>query len=367
MGIELGRSTGSIRGFRRLATVLLAFGLGAIATPAFAACAVTPTPPAGSPPAPAFDLGTFSPAALFSAEKPSAMPYVAVTGSFGCNSTALLALMSGDSLIVTVKSDAVYTLKSPAGATATYLLAADSGGLNQVVAGTPRTIINGTTSLLTNTRAAVPLYLKARSTTRLAPGVYTGSFDVKWDWSFCTLIGLNALGINVCLGRDSGSASGTVKLTMTVAEKGAIVSISQRTTWEASASTNNPKAIPGSKLRMIVKIENPDIVPLDLDTLSVTLPTPAGLRVALDGDGAGAGPVVQAGDTTGTTGLKFNYASPSDTGDDVDFASGNNVWGYKPVAGDSATQGLVTAVQFNPKGTMAAGTAYTISIPYSVK
>ncbi|QCB41104.1 protein CsuE [Sphingomonas sp. PAMC26645] len=312
------------------------------------------------------DLGTFSPAALFSTDKlPSAMPYVAMTGSFGCNSTPLLALMSGDSLVVTVKSGTVYTLKSPAGATATYLLAADSGGQNQLVAGTPRTIINGTTSLLTNTRAAVPLYLKARSTTPLAPGVYTGSFEVKWDWSFCTLLGAKVLGLDVCVLSDTGSASGIVSMRMTVAEMGAIVSISQRTTWEASASTNNPKAIPGSKLRMIVKIANPDIVPLD--TLTVTLPTPAGLRVALDGDGAGSGAVVQAGDTTGTTGLKFNYASPSDTGDDVDFASGNNVWGYKPVAGDLVTQGLVTAVQFNPKGPMAAGTAYTISIPYSVK
>ncbi|WP_146173361.1 protein CsuE [Sphingomonas faeni] len=339
-----------------------------MATPALAACAVTPTPPAGSPPVPPVDLGTFSPAALFSTDKlPSAMPYVAMTGSFGCNSTPLLALMSSDSLVVTVKSGTVYTLKSPAGATATYLLAADSGGQNQLAAGTPRTIINGTTSLLTNTRAAVPLYLKARSTTRLAPGVYTGNFEVKWDWSFCTLLGVKVLGLDVCVLSDTGSASGIVNMKMTVAEKGAIVSISQRTTWEASASTNNPKAIPGSKLRMIVKIENPDIVPLDLDTLTVTLPTPTGLRVALDGDGAGSGPVVQAGDTTGTTGLKFKYLSPSDTSDDVDFASGSDVWGYKPIAGDSATQGLVTAVQFNPKGVMAAGTAYTISIPYSVK
>ena len=352
---------------RRLAG-LVAICLGLVATPALAACGVTPASPPGSPPVPLADLGTFSPAALFSTDTlPSAMPYVAMTGSFGCNSTPLLALMSSDSLVVTVKSGTVYTLKSAAGATATYQLAADSGGQNQLVAGTPRTIINGTTSLLTNTRAAVPLYLKARSTTRLAPGIYTGNFEVKWDWSFCTLLGAKVLGLDVCVLSDTGSASGLISMTMTVAEKGAIVTISQKTTWEASASTNNPKAIPGSKLRIMLKIENPDIVPLDLNTLAVTLPTPAGLRVALDGDGTGSSPAVQGGNTTGTTGLSFDYYGPSDTSDDVDFASGNGVWGYVPTAGDSVTQGNVTAVRFSPKGTMAANTAYTISIPYSVK
>lgn len=167
--------------------------------------------------------------------------------------------------------------------------------------------------------------------------------------------------------RDIGSASGTVNVTMTVAEKGAIVTMSQRTTWEASASTNNPKAIPGSKLRLIMKIENPDIVPLDANTLAITLPTPAGLRVALDGDGTGTGAVVQGADTTGVTGLSFSYATPSSTSDNVDFASGSGAWGYVPIAADPATQGMVTAVQFSPRGKMAAGTAYTISIPYSVK
>ena len=340
-----------------------AASVAAIAVPgtAWAACGVAKTSSA--------DVGTFSPAALYSTDTvPSAMPYVATTGSFGCANTTLLALMSNDSLVATVKAGTILQLKSGT-ATATYLLAADPAGQYPLVPGTSRTLVNGTgLALLSNGRAAVPIYLKARSTTSLAPGVYTGSFEVKWDWSFCTLLGLDALGlVNICVNRDSGSASGTVAVTMTVAEKGAIVSVSQRTTWEASASTNNPKAIPGSKLRIMMRIENPDIVPLDLNTLAVTLPTPAGLRIALDGDGTGNGPVVRGDDTTGTTGLRFSYVSPSDGGDDVDFATGSNVWGYTPVAGDATTQGLVTAVKFNPKGKMAAGTAYTISIPYSVK
>jgi hypothetical protein len=262
-----------------------AASVAAIAVPgtAWAACGVAKTSSA--------DVGTFSPAALYSTDTvPSAMPYVATTGSFGCANTTLLALMSNDSLVATVKAGTVLTLKSGT-STATYLLAADQGGQYPLVPGTPRTLVNGTgLALLSNGRAAVPIYLKARSTTSLAPGVYTGSFEVKWDWSFCTLLGLDALGlVNICLNRDSGSASGTVAVTMTVAEKGAIVSVSQRTTWEASASTNNPKAIPGSKLRIMMRIENPDIVPLDLNTLAVTLPTPAGLRIALDGDGTGNG------------------------------------------------------------------------------
>lgn len=347
----------------RRAGAALALGMGLAAAPAFAACSVPATSSA--------DVGSFSPAAVRASPTTgvSAMPYVSTTGSFTCTNGSLLSLfVAGDSLTATVKAGTVFTLRSAAGATATYVLAADSAGAAPIVAGTARTYISGTTlNLLGSNRTNPPIYIKAQSTADLAPGDYTGSFEVKWDWSLCNGLGLGLGGIQVCLGRDTGSASGIVTVKLTVAPKGAIVTMSQRTTAEASGSTTNPKAIPGSKLRMTMIIQNPDIVPLDLDTLKVVLPTPAGLRIALDGDGTTATSVITGADSTGTTNLQFTYAAPGSTTDDVDFASGANVWGYVPTAGDAATQGLVTAVRFSPRGRMAAGTAYTITIPYSVK
>lgn len=336
---------------RLFAAMVIAVGLAAV--PALACDVVTPS---------TADVGAYSPAAVATA----AAPYVMTTGSFACASSSLLTLLGGDSLKATVAAGTVFTLTSTAGGTATYTPAADAAGTLPFTPGTTRTYINGTLlTIADSTRMAPPIYIKPQSATTLAPGVYRGSFVIKWDWNFCTQ--LNVLALCIANTRDIGSKNATVNVVLTVVDRSATVSITSKTTWEASASTNNPKAIPGSKLRLTMTIANPDIVPLDLDTLALTLATPAGLRIALDGDGTGSGAVVQAGDTTGATNLSFTYTSPSSSSDDVDFSSGGANWSYAPVAGDPVTQGMVTAVRFRPRGRMAAGSSYTISIPYSVK
>lgn len=341
-----------MRGIRRAGAVL-GIGLGLAATPAFASCnIVTPS---------TADVGTFSPAAVAT----GAVPYVATTGSFGCTNGSVLSLLAADYLRATVKAGTVLTLTSAAGGTATYLLSANQAGTAPLTPGTRRSYMEGTTLSLLTSKSLVPIYIKPGSAANLAPGTYTGSFDVLWSWKFCN--GVAVLGVCLLADVDSGDKTATVTVKLEVADKGAIVSISQKTTWDTTTSTTNPKATPGSKLRLMMTIQNPDIVPLDLDTLAVTLPTPAGLRIALDGDGTGTGAVVQGADSTGTTNLQFTYTSPSSTTDDVDFSSGGNIWGYVPTPGDPTTQGMVTAVRFTPRGKMAAGTAYTISIPYSVK
>lgn len=337
------------RGLRGLVAAILLY-LGLAAAPAFACDIATPS---------TANMGTLSPTAVTGAG------FIATTGSFKCANASILSLLAADYLRATLITTTPLTLTAPTGGSMGYSLSATADGTTPFVANTPRSYVEGTTlSLLSNSKAAVPIYIKLISAAAPPAGIYAGNFQVRWTWKFCN--GIAALGLCLLADNDQDSKTATVNVTVTVA-KNAVVTVSQRTTWEASVTTNNPKAIPGAKLRMTMQILNPNPFALDSNTLTFTLPTPAGLRIALDGDGTNIGAVVQASDTTGTTGLKFKYASPSDPDDDVDFASGNNVWGYKPVAGDSATQGMVTAVQFNPKGVMAAGTAFTISIPYSVK
>ncbi len=349
MGIEHGPAIPSARRLRGLVAAILLY-LGLAAAPAFACDIATPS---------TANMGTLSPAAVPSAG------FIATRGSFKCATGSVLSLLAADYLRATLLTTGTLTLTATTGGSMTYLLAADQEGTAPITYNVRRSYVEGSTlSLLGNSRADVPIFIKPVSGTAPLAGIYAGSFQIRWAWQFCN--GIAVLGACVLADVDQGSKIATVNVTVTVA-KNAIVTMTQRTTWEASAATNKPKAIPGAKLRMTLQILNPNPFALDGNTLTFTLPTPAGLRIALDGDGTGTGDVVQAGDASGTTGLKFKYSSPSDPDDDVDFASGNNVWGYKPVAGDSTTQGLVTAVQFNPKGMMAAGTAYTISIPYSVR
>ena len=66
--------------------------------------------------------------------------------------------------------------------------------------------------------------------------------------------------------------------------------------------------------------------------------------------------------------LTVTYIAPSNLTDDVEFSSDNGAtWGYVPVAGNYASQGAVTHVRFSPKGSMAASSSLSISIPYLVK
>ncbi|MEG3178936.1 protein CsuE, partial [Sphingomonas sp. RB3P16] len=61
--------------------------------------------------------------------------------------------------------------------------------------------------------------------------------------------------------------------------------------------------------------------------------------------------------------LAVIYTSPSSTTDDVDFSSNNgSSWTYDP----SATPRAVTNVRIRPRGTMAAGSKYTVSLPYAL-
>ena len=324
--------------------------IGFAAVPAFACDIVAPN---------TANVGTYSPTAVPTGTN------IATTGSFKCPNGSILSLLAADYLRATLTTTGTLTLAAATGGSVTYTLFATADATAPLTTNVRRSYMEGTTlSLLGSSKAEPPIYIRLAAGATPPAGIYKGKFQITWSWQFCN--GVAVLGACLLGDLDKGDKSVSVDVAMTVA-KNAVVTVTQRATWEASAATVNPKAIPGSKLRMMMLIENPNPFALDADTLAATLPTPTGLRIALDGDGTNTGPVVRGDDTTGATGLLFTYTSPSSTTDNVDFASGNGVWGYVPTAGDTGTQGNVTAVRFSPKGTMAANTAYTISIPYSVK
>ena len=330
----------------RASVAALLLSLGLAAAPASACDVVTPS---------TARLGTLSPSAVTTAG------FIATTGSFTCSNASLLTLLGGDYLRATLLTTGTLTLTAPTGGSVDYTLSASPDGTAPLVANTSRSYFEGTTlSLLGGSRAAVPIYIKPVSASAPPAGIYKGSFQVRWAWKFCDAIG--ALGLCLLGNNDQDVKVALVDVTMTVA-RGAIVTVSQRTTWEASATTVNPKAIPGAKLRMTMEIENPNPFALDGNTLAFTLPTPARLQVALDGDGTASTGYLATAEGSPASSLAVTYTSPASTTDDVDFsANGGTSWTYDPTTSPKA----VTTIRIRPRGTMAAGSKFTVSLPYAL-
>jgi len=309
---------------------------------------------------------SYSPASL----QGGAVPYLRTASGFGCTADSVVVLLGGNYLKATVASGAVLKLTSTdTSGTIGIKIAADSGGSTPLNPGTTVTFMQNTTlnvaGLLSSDIQSVPVFVKPSTTDLVAPGTYTGSVSIKWEWGFCP--GVNVGSVCV-LGADTGSKSGTVQITLTIAPRTAVMTITSVTTWDPIRKTNSPKAIPGGKVRRALTVTNPDLVPLDADSLKVVLPTPATLAVALDGDGSGAGDVVQLSQGATPSGLSLTYAGPASIADDVEFFCADGTgWGCAPTAGDATTQGAVTQVRLKPRGSMAAGSSFTVSLPYSVK
>ncbi|RVT94855.1 spore coat protein U domain-containing protein [Sphingomonas crocodyli] len=329
--------------------------LGAILfawTSAGHACGVT-TPTSVS-------IGPFSPSAI----KAGVVPLTPTLGGFSCTNSQVLGLLSGNYLKATVTAASTLTLTS-GGNSVPYKLYADSAGTAELKPGVMTYYINGALlSLLSTNTTNVPVHFKLSSAGYPPAGTYTGSFQIKWEWYFCSV---NALGICILGPIDSGNVTGTVNVTLTVQANPPTVTIAMgAATWNAVEGTSNPKALPGSKRRMTVTVNNPDIVAVDANVLQITVPTPPKMTIALDGDGTG-GNVVRTTDGNPASGLTLSYVASNNGSDNVEFSSdGGTNFTAAPVAGDAVSQAAITHVKFRPQGSMAAGSSYTISIPYSV-
>jgi hypothetical protein len=340
-----------------LMKTLIAIAAFAVPSSAWAACAVTNTGPT--------TLGSYLSAALVD----GAPPYVDVPGGFDCPST-VIALLGGNYLRATVTSPDGFKLTSanPANTvTANYAVAADGAGAYPFTPGTPFVYMNGGVinllGLLGGTARNVQVHVRPSSTAALPPGTYTGSFRIAWEWRFCDLLGALGLCVGTLDRNPTPIPVATVSVTMIVLPKPVGVVIVTRTTWDPLSATSNPRAIPGSKQRTTITLTNTDIVPVDANSLNLVLPTPARGTVALDGDGTASTAYVMTTEGSPASSLAVTYTAPASTTDDVDFsANGGTSWTYDPAAAPKA----VTNVRIRPRGTMAAGSSFSVSLPYAL-
>ncbi len=341
------------------------------ATPAFGACSVKPAGTA--------NIGPYSPGAV----RQSVIPYFATSSGFGC-SAAIVSLLSSDSMTATVSSAQNFVLTSTTDATKTvsYTLAADAAGTRPIAAGTAFVYKGPAVNLLglISDVSDVKVYIRPSSTVTVPPGTYTGTFRMDWAWKFCTGLGVAVLGVEVCAlgaldtntGPPAVNATSTITVTLVVQDKPVGMVLSTRTVWDPQFTTSNPRATPGSRQRTTVTVSNLDIATIDANSLRIVLPTPARGVVALDGDRTATNAVVTTADGTPASNLALTYTASNATGDDVEFSNnpgfalGTEPWSYQPAPGSATAQAAVTAVRFKPRGTMAAGSSFSVSLPYAV-
>jgi hypothetical protein len=125
--------------------------------------------------------------------------------------------------------------------------------------------------------------------------------------------------------------------------------------------TTNPKMIPGGFVTYTVNVAAPSAYSVTGDTLSIVDSLPAGVALFVGNlGGAGSGPV---GFTPASSTLSFTFATLSSTADDLDFSNnGGSTWTYAPVADANGTDGAVTHLRVRPRGVMAAGSSFQLSL-----
>lgn len=331
--------------FTFLATM---FAAALCASGASAACTATPT---------ATSSATYSPNAVTPATPSMGAGFGCATGS------ALIISFSGNYLKATITTSNGYKLSQAGAPDITYGLYADAAG-TKPLSGTATYYINGTSSdlagLIGTAPTSVPVYIKPNISGAVKSGVYTGTFTILWDWSFCSLAVGSCIGVT---DKDTKSSIVTVNLTISGGMPATIVTSTKVITDDQNGATN-PKSTPGAKQRTTVTVANPDIAAMASNTMELKLATPANTTIALDGDGAGGAFAVFTEGSPASS-LAFTYSGPSSLTDDVEFSSDNgSSWLFLPTA---ATQAQVTHVRLKPRGAMAAGSNFKLSVVYKVK
>lgn len=133
-----------------------------------------------------------------------------------CTGSLLSLLSSNDHFYATI-TPASGGLVGPTGDVINYTLYADNSVNYPITRGVAFDFArNGIIDLLGllngTTPKAVPIYLRTQIGSNVAAGLYQETLTVAWSWNYCSGIGIGS----ICLGRDIGSGSKTLNVSLTV-------------------------------------------------------------------------------------------------------------------------------------------------------
>ncbi|MBF8748041.1 SCPU domain-containing protein [Pseudomonas putida] len=183
---------------------MLAVGLLALANPAWALCSSVATSPAS--------FGTVNSTLV----RTTVQSASSLNSGLQCTGSLLSLLTSTDHFYATI-TPASGGLVGPSGDVINYTLYADNSTSYPITRGVAFDFArNGILDLLGllngSTPKAVPLYMRTQIGSNVAAGVYRETLTVAWSWNYCSGIGIGS----ICLGRDIGSGSQTLSVTLTV-------------------------------------------------------------------------------------------------------------------------------------------------------
>jgi hypothetical protein len=122
----------------------------------------------------------------------------------------------------------------------------------------------------------------------------------------------------------------------------------------------NPKLIPGSFANYALTVTAPAGTSVTNNSIIVTDALPANLRLFVGTYAPGPGPVRF---TAGSSGLTYSFTSLASATDDLEFSNnGGTSWSYVPTPDTDGVDAAVTHVRIRPKGSMTAGSSFTINL-----
>lgn len=194
-----------MRGKEWLWGLLVVASLGAVRQ-VHAACSVVATSPAS--------FGSVSSMSVLTTVQPSST----TNAGLSCTPLLLSVLGTGDHFIATVTGSTQGGMVGPTGDVIRYTLYANNTTTYPMTRGTPFDfggsggIAQSYGLVFGPGTKTLPLYLGSLTGSNVAAGLYSENLSILWSWNYCS--GINLIGI--CLGRDSGTNTATLTVSMLV-------------------------------------------------------------------------------------------------------------------------------------------------------
>jgi hypothetical protein len=207
-------------------------------------------------------------------------------------------------------------------------------------------------------------------------GVSAGTIAAAGSCTYSVTTAVNSAGAKTnTLAAGSLTGNYSTVAVASLADASAVLAVSppltilksSQTFSDPQNGTTNPKAIPGGYVNYTVTVTNPATYTVTSNSIIVLDATPANLQLFVSNVSPGAGPVLFQ-DGSPASGLTYTYTTLGSTTDDVDFSSdGGTTWTYVPTANAQSVDPNVTHMRIRPKGSMAAGSSFTLSFRYVIK
>ncbi|HMJ93180.1 MAG TPA: hypothetical protein VK472_03675 [Allosphingosinicella sp.] len=127
-----------------------------------------------------------------------------------------------------------------------------------------------------------------------------------------------------------------------------------------------PKAIPGGFVSYTVLVSNPATLAVDSNSIIVVDATPANLQLYVGNIPGGTGPILFVNGAPSSA-LTYAFTSLASTTDDVEFSNNSgSTWTYVPVPNANGVDPAVTHMRIKPKGSMAAGSSFSLFFGYRI-